>query len=46
MIRVDLYVWLEGQDIDCTNSIDGAKILASIQFTGDTGNQSGMQPIE
>lgn len=46
MVMVDLYVWLEGQDVDCTNEINGAQILASIQFAGDAGSQSGMKPIE
>lgn len=46
MVMVDLYIWLEGQDVDCTNKINGAQILASIQFAGDAGSQSGMKPIE
>lgn len=45
IIQIDLYVWLEGQDADCTNAIERAQILASIQFAGDSGNQSGMVPI-
>lgn len=45
IIRIDLYVWLEGQDVDCTNQIERAQILASIQFAGDPGGQSGMVPI-
>ena len=46
IIQIDLYVWLEGQDVDCTNVISKAQILASIQFAGDTEDQSGMDPIE
>lgn len=46
MVMIDVYVWLEGQDMDCTNRITAAQILASIQFASDTGTQSGMQPIE
>lgn len=46
IIRIDLYVWLEGQDVDCTNMINKAQILASIQFNGDAGEQSGMITIE
>ena len=45
-VRIDIYVWLEGQDMDCTNMIRQAQILASIQFAGDPGTQSGMKPIE
>lgn len=44
---ITLYVWLEGQDKDCTNVIGHeAKVMASIQFAGDTGGQSGIVPIE
>lgn len=46
IIRIDLYVWLEGQDIDCTNMINRAQILANIQFNGDAGEQSGMVTFE
>lgn len=46
MAMIDLYVWLEGQDIDCTNQINDAQILASIQFNAETDTQSGMVPIE
>jgi len=46
IVQVDLYIWLEGQDVDCTNAIGRAQILASIQFAGDPGGQSGMVPIE
>ena len=46
MVRIDLYVWLEGQDVDCTNMINGAQILASIQMTAETQSQSGLIPIE
>jgi hypothetical protein len=44
MIR--LYVWLEGQDVDCTNAIQESQILANIQFDAVTDNGSGMVPIE
>lgn len=46
MVRIDLYIWLEGQDVDCTNMITGAKILASIQFAAEAEGGSGMVPIE
>lgn len=46
MVRIDLYVWLEGQDVDCDNRIGHeAQILANIQFSADSGGQSGLQPI-
>ena len=47
LAKITVYVWLEGQDIDCTNVIgQGAKILASIQFATESDGQSGLIPIE
>lgn len=46
MVKIDLYIWLEGQDVDCTNKIQEAQILANIQFNADPGSQSGLVPIE
>jgi hypothetical protein len=46
MVKIDLYIWLEGQDVDCTNEIQKAQILANIQFVGDAGSHSGLVPIE
>ena len=45
MVRIDLYVWLEGQDIDCTNVLGNrSRIFASVQFKGDLGH-GGMEEI-
>ena len=44
-IRIELYVWLEGQDIDCTNTIKEAQIMANIQFHADYDSQSGLVDI-
>ena len=47
LARISVYVWLEGQDVDCTNVIGHeAQILASIQFATDASGQSGLVPIE
>lgn len=47
LVRISIYVWLEGQDVDCTNRIGHqAQVLANIQFSADVGNQSGLVPIE
>ena len=46
MVKIDLYIWLEGQDVDCTNRISQAQILASIQFAAEPDGQSGLVPIE
>lgn len=44
-IKIELYIWLEGQDVDCVSRIDKAEILASIQFHVDYTGQSGMDDI-
>ncbi len=46
VIKVELYIWLEGQDIDCTNQSSDAKIEANIQFSGKTEDHSGLTKIE
>lgn len=46
MVRIDLYIWLEGQDIDCTNAINEAQIMANIQFLAKVDDQSALVPIE
>ena len=50
IVRIEIYIWLEGQDVDCSNAMsDGVtttKIEANIQFTGTSETQSGMVPIE
>ena len=46
VVRIDLYIWLEGQDIDCTNAINEAQIMANIQFRAEVDGQSAIVPIE
>ncbi len=44
--QVDIYLWLEGQDVDCNYLTDeAAKIMANIQFHSTDGIQSGLEPI-
>lgn len=43
--RIKLYLWLEGQDVDCTNAIQDARVLANIQFVANTEGESGLRPI-
>jgi hypothetical protein len=43
MVQIRLYIWLEGQDIDCINTIADAKITANIQFLAVSYNESGME---
>lgn len=46
LAKISLYVWLEGQDVDCINAIGHhAELMANIQFTATTEGQSGMVPI-
>lgn len=45
MVQIELYVWLEGQDVDCTNEIQKAQILANVQFDADAEGQTGLVPI-
>ena len=42
IVRIEMYIWLEGQDVDCTNLMNGAQLLANLQFTGQSHGQSGM----
>ena len=47
MVKIDMYMWLEGQDPDCTNQIgDTARIFSSIQFLVEFQDQSGMEEIK
>lgn len=32
--RIRLYIWVEGQDVDCTNGLVTSKIALSIEFAG------------
>ncbi len=45
--KIEIYLWLEGQDIDCTNEIGNeAQIFANIQFHSVSRPNSGMHEIE
>lgn len=44
-VRIEIYIWLEGQDMDCINSINDAKLLANIQFDIDYEGHSGIDDI-
>ncbi len=47
LAQIEVYIWLEGQDIDCNNQIgQAAQMLANIQFEAQTGEQPGLEPIE
>ena len=42
VVQIQLYVWLEGQDVDCTNAIADAQITANIQFLAEPYHESGI----
>ena len=46
MVKMEIYIWLEGQDVDCVAQIREAQILACIQFDADPVGGSGLIPIE
>ena len=47
LAKISLYVWIEGQDVDCTNAIGhNAVISANVQFSAAGDGQSGMVPID
>ncbi len=47
MAKIEIYLWLEGQDMDCTNEIGSeAQIFANIQFYSVNKPNSGMEEIE
>lgn len=37
--RVTMYIWLEGQDKDCINSISVAEVLVNLQFLAEAGSE-------
>lgn len=44
---IQLYIWLEGQDVDCVGTFKEAHITANIQFVTERKNdQPGLKPIE
>jgi len=42
--RVTMFIWLEGQDPDCTNSIAAAKIIAHLQFSAKSSEDMPLRP--
>jgi hypothetical protein len=41
-----MYIWIEGQDVDCYGLPDDTELIANIQFRADYSNQSGLVDIE
>lgn len=45
-VMIKLYIWLEGQDVDCTSIIEEARIIANVQFKSEHQSGSGLVPIK
>lgn len=43
--RIAMYVWIEGQDVDCYGLPEDASLFANIQFVADFDAQSGIEEI-
>ena len=39
-VKVRLYFWLEGQDVDCWNDIADTDFLVNLEFVGEVKNTS------
>lgn len=45
-VKIDLYFWLEGQDVDCGNLlVQEAMIMSNIQFRAEVQGGSDLKPI-
>ena len=45
-VMIRIYIWLEGQDVDCTNAIADSQITANIQFLAQSYHESGMDQTD
>ena len=45
-VKIEVYIWLEGMDVDCVNAVDNAKLFANLQFDATTQSDSGLVPIQ
>lgn len=45
MARVTMYIWIEGQDLDCYGLPNVSELSANIQFKADYSEQSGIKEI-
>ena len=47
MVKIEVYVWLEGMDADCVNAIGrGALIVSNLQFLAEPHHMSGLKPVK
>ena len=45
MVRIDMYIWMEGQDVDSYGLPEDATLFANIQFKTDSEEQTGLEEI-
>lgn len=47
LVKIDVYIWLEGNDVDCVNAFGSseAQITANLQFDALPKGSSGLVPI-
>jgi hypothetical protein len=45
VVKIQMIVWLEGQDVDCTNAIADARVVGNLQFEVKNIGGSGLVPI-
>ncbi len=45
IVKIDMYIWLEGQDVDCTNAIESGQLLGNLQFEAITVPDTGLNPL-
>ena len=47
MVKMEVYIWLEGMDADCVNAIGhNALIFANLQFLAEPHSHSGLVPLD
>lgn len=47
LVKMEVYIWLEGMDVDCVNAIGhSALIVSNLQFLAEPHHHSGLEPIK
>ena len=36
--RIRMFLWLEGQDVDCTEGVQGSELIINLELAGETGS--------
>ena len=45
VVQIVMYIWVEGQDVDCYGLPEDASLFANVQFKANYDTQSGMEEI-